>query len=101
MVASAYHLGACASVAGTIIGLLFVATSLSPHRDIGRRAPWSFQVQAGVAFTTLIDALVIALAALLPGTNLGTAVASRSPHLGDCRRCCWTEKTSVRCWTSF
>jgi hypothetical protein len=30
-------------------------------------------VQAGVAFTTLIDALAVTLAALLPGSNLGTA----------------------------
>ena len=60
MVPSAYHayFGGCASVAGTLIGLLFVAISVSPHKDTGRRAPLSFQVQAGAAFTKLIDALV-------------------------------------------
>jgi len=75
MVPSAYHayFGSCASVAGTLIGLLFVAISVSPHKHTGRQAPLSFRVQAGVAFTTLIDALAVALAALLPGRNLGTA----------------------------
>jgi hypothetical protein len=76
MVPTAYHafFGGCASVAGTLIGLLFVAISVSPHKDGGRRAPLSFQVQAGVAFTTLIDALVVALVALLPGNNLGDGI---------------------------
>jgi hypothetical protein len=76
MVPIAYHgfFSGCASVAGTLIGLLFVAISVSPHKDVGAKAPLAFQVQAGVAFTTLINALVIALAALLPGKNLGSAM---------------------------
>jgi hypothetical protein len=75
MVPSAYsaYFGGCAQVAGTLIGLLFVAISVSPHKHTGRQAPLSFRVQAGVAFTTLIDALAVALAALLPGRSLGTA----------------------------
>jgi hypothetical protein len=75
MVPTAYHtfFGGCAGVAGTLIGLLFVAISVSPHKHVGTKAPLAFQVQAGVAFTTLITTLVIALAALLPSTNLGTA----------------------------
>jgi hypothetical protein len=75
MVPNAYHayFAGCASVAGTLIGLLFVAMSVSPHKDVGRRAPLSFQVQAAVAFTTLINTLVVALVALLPGNSLGAA----------------------------
>jgi hypothetical protein len=75
MVPTAYHsfFGGCASVAGTLIGLLFVAISVSPHKHVGTNAPLAFQVQAGVAITTLLNALVIALAALLPSHNLGTA----------------------------
>jgi len=75
MIPNAYHayFGGCASVAGTLIGLLFVAMSVSPHKDVGRRAPLTFQVQAAVAFTALFDALVVALVALLPGNSLGTA----------------------------
>ena len=73
MVPTAYHayFAGCASVAGTLIGLLFVAMSVSPHKDVGRRAPLNFQVQARVAFTTLINTLVVALVALLPGNSLG------------------------------
>jgi hypothetical protein len=75
MVPIAYHgfFSDCAAVAGTLIGLLFVAISVSPHKDVGTNAPLVFRVQAGVAFTTLINALVIALVAVLPGENLGTA----------------------------
>jgi hypothetical protein len=75
MVPTTYHtfFGGCAGVAGTLIGLLFVAISVSPHKHVGSRAPLEFQVQAGVAITTLINALIVALVALLPGQNLGTA----------------------------
>jgi hypothetical protein len=75
MVPTAYHafFGGCAGVAGTLIGLLFVAISVSPHKHVGARAPLEFQVQSGVAFTTLLNALIVALVALLPGQNLGTA----------------------------
>lgn len=71
------YFGGCAAVAGTLIGLLFVAISVSPHKDVGRDAPLSFQVQAAVAFVALVDALVVALVGLLPGNNFsfgGTAV---------------------------
>lgn len=60
-------------MSGPLIGLLFVAISVSPHKHVGARAPLAFQIQAGVAFTTLINALVIAIVALLPGRDLGTA----------------------------
>jgi hypothetical protein len=72
----AYHafFQGCASVAGTLIGLLFVAISVSPHKHVGRRAPLAFQVQSGVAFALLINALVVAVAALIPGDNLGIAI---------------------------
>jgi hypothetical protein len=75
MVPAAYHgfFSGCASAAGTLIGLLFVAISVSPHKDVGTRAPLAFQVQAGVAITTLVNALILALVALLPGQSLGTA----------------------------
>lgn len=75
MLPTAYHVffGDCAEVAGTLIGLLFVAISVSPHKHVGSRAPLAFQIQAGVAFTTLLNALLVALVALLPGQNLGTA----------------------------
>jgi len=65
--------GATAAVAGALIGLLFVAISVSPGRDDPSQRVVS-DVRAGVAFSALINALVISLFALIPGTDLGTTV---------------------------
>ena len=77
----------CATVAGTLIGLLFVAISVSPHKNVGLRAPLAFQIQAGAAFTALTPALIVSLFALLPGQGLGiiaviTAGGGISPTIG-------------------
>jgi hypothetical protein len=70
-----YHdfFGACATVAGALIGLLFVAISVSPEKLTGDRASADHQVRAGAAFSALVNTLVIALIALLPGGGLGPA----------------------------
>jgi hypothetical protein len=68
-----YHdfFGGCATVAGALIGLLFVAISVSPGRSAGGKASLDHQVTAGAAFSALVNTLVIALVALLPGASLG------------------------------
>jgi hypothetical protein len=73
MVPDSYHafFSGCVSVAGALIGLLFVAISITPHKMAGDRASTEFQRRAGIAFTSLINALVISLVALLPGDNMG------------------------------
>jgi hypothetical protein len=63
-----------AEIAGTLIGLLFVAISLSPHD----RQAVPFRVHTAAAFTVLIDALVVSLTALLPGDSVGTAALAAS-----------------------
>jgi hypothetical protein len=63
-----------AEIAGTLIGLLFVAISLSPHE----RQAVPFRVHTAAAFTALIDALVVSLTALLPGDSVGTAALAAS-----------------------
>jgi hypothetical protein len=70
-----YHdlFGGCATVAGALIGLLFVALSVSPEKLAGDRASTEHQVNAGAAFSALVNTLVIALLALLPRASLGTA----------------------------
>lgn len=74
MVPTSYHefFAGCASVAGALVGLLFVAVSISSERLTGADAPIAFQLRAAAAFSVLVNALVITLFALLPDTNLGT-----------------------------
>jgi hypothetical protein len=73
VVPTGYHefFSACASVAGALIGLLFVAISVSPVRVTGEQASIPHQVTAATAFSALVNALVIALVGLLPGGDLG------------------------------
>jgi hypothetical protein len=68
-----YHdfFGGCATIAGALIGLLFVAISVSPGRSAGGKASLDHQVTAGAAFSALVNTLVISLVALLPGASLG------------------------------
>ena len=75
MVPVSYHdfFGGCATVAGALIGLLFVAISVSPEKLAGDKASADHQVKAGAAFSALINTLVIALVALMPGTGLSAA----------------------------
>jgi hypothetical protein len=69
---------ACATVAGALIGLLFVAISVSPGKITGDHASVEHQVRAGAAFSALINSLIIALVALLPAEHLGVPVVSLS-----------------------
>jgi hypothetical protein len=73
VVPTSYHefFAGCASVAGALVGLLFVAVSISPENLAGAEGSIASQLRAAAAFSTLVNALVIALFALLPDTNLG------------------------------
>jgi hypothetical protein len=62
----------CATIAGALIGLLFVALSVTSEYLSGANARTDHQVRAGAAFSALVNTLVIALFALLPGADLGT-----------------------------
>jgi len=70
-----YHdfFSGCATIAGALIGLLFVAISVSPGKLTGETARTEHQVRAGAAFSALVNTMVIALVALLPRANLGEA----------------------------
>ncbi len=59
-----------ATVAGALVGLLFVALSISPERLRGRTASVEHQAIAATAFTALVDALFISLIGLEPGGGL-------------------------------
>jgi hypothetical protein len=60
-----------AGVAGALIGLLFVAISVTPAAASGRAGHVYQQVRAAAAMSMFIDALVVSLLALLPGQYLG------------------------------
>lgn len=74
MVSSDYtaFFAASAGAGAALVGLLFVAISVEPHRTVRGNAPLERQAAAGNAFTALITAFFISLGALIPG-ELGDA----------------------------
>jgi uncharacterized YccA/Bax inhibitor family protein len=58
-----------ATVAGALIGLLFVALSIQPERNRDERSV-EHRAVAGTAFTALLDALFTSLIGLQPGAGL-------------------------------
>jgi hypothetical protein len=59
-----------ATVAGALVGLLFVALSVSPERLRGDTGSIEHQAIAATAFTALVDALFVSLIGLEPGGGL-------------------------------
>ena len=76
MVPASYHdfFSACATVAGALIGLLFVAISIAPAKLSGPHAANDQQLKAAMAFSALVNTLVVALVTLLPGASLSLTV---------------------------
>jgi len=60
-----------ASAGAALVGLLFVAVSIAPHETVKVGAPIERQATSASAFTALLDAFFISLAALIPNNNLG------------------------------
>jgi hypothetical protein len=60
-----------AAAGAALVGLLFVAVSIAPHETVKAGAPIERQATSASAFSALINAFFISLAALIPGSNLG------------------------------
>lgn len=62
---------AAAGAAAALIGLLFVAVSVFPERAREAQTQVAFHNRASAALLVFTNALVLSLAALVPGTTLG------------------------------
>jgi hypothetical protein len=62
---------ATSSGGAALIGLLFVATSISPERVFSRSASPVLTAVATSAFTALVNAFFISTTALIPSSNIG------------------------------
>lgn len=63
-----------ATAGGALIGLLFIAVSIAPHRTVQASAPVESRVIASSAFTALFNGFFISLGAVLPFWNIGVVI---------------------------
>jgi hypothetical protein len=73
MVPDAYdaYLGATATAAAALVGLLFVAVSVRDETIFGAKAIPGGEALAIIAFTGLVNSLVVSLVGLIPHVNIG------------------------------
>ena len=60
-----------AGAGATLLGLIFVAVSISPERTFGKDASIERTIQAQSAFSALVNAFFVSLVALTPSNGIG------------------------------
>jgi hypothetical protein len=77
MVPASFHdfFLASAGAGAALVGLLFVAVSIAPERNVAADAPVGRQATAASAFTALFNAFFVSLIALIPGGAFGGGAA--------------------------
>ncbi len=96
-----------ATIAGALVGLLFVALSIQPERNRDRHSV-EHRAVAGTAFTALLDALFTSLIGLQPGGGLqygavifGALGVVSSVNLSRRLRAARREVQLSRRWSTF
>ena len=96
-----------ATIAGALVGLLFVSLSIQPERNRDRQLV-EHRAVAGTAFTALVDALFISLIGLQPGGGLqyGAVILGATGLVGSCSQALrlWNARHDVqlsRRWLTF
>jgi hypothetical protein len=96
-----------ATIAGALVGLLFVSLSIQPERNRDRHSV-EHRAVAGTAFTALIDALFTSLIGLQPGGGLsyGAVIFGVIGTLSSCSLALrlWRARNDVelsRRWSTF
>ena len=95
MTSYAQFFSGTATVAGALVGLLFVALSVSPERLRRVAGSVEHQAMAGTAFTALVNALFVSLIGLQPGggLNYGAVISGGLGFTSSCG-------LAVRLWRS-
>jgi hypothetical protein len=60
---------------GALIGLLFVAIAIEPERTFGKAAAQERELAASGAFTSLVNAFLVSMIALIPEINVGWGIS--------------------------